>query len=110
MKKYEWDAMEPSAMPALAGSVLRRYVSGEKLTIARIAFSTGAVTAEHRHENEQFSYVLEGTMEFTIEGEPLVVQAGEMVHLPSNILHGAKAVTEAVVLDVFSPIRADWAA
>lgn len=110
MATYVWDSMEATAMPAVTGSVMRRYVSGAEMTVARIAFSEGAVTAEHRHENEQFSYVLEGTMQFTIEGAPLVVPAGEMVHLPSNVLHGAKAVTAAIVLDMFAPPRADWEA
>ncbi|MES2463514.1 MAG: cupin domain-containing protein [Armatimonadota bacterium] len=109
-QKYTWEKIEPTAAPVVSGSGLRRYLSGEKMTVAQFRFAAGTLLAEHRHENEQFSMVLDGTMEFNIEGNdgPLTVQPGEIVYLRPNILHGAKAVTDAVILDVFSPPRADW--
>jgi quercetin dioxygenase-like cupin family protein len=109
-QKYAWNEIEATDAPVVSGSGLRRYLSGEKMTLAQFRFAAGTVLAEHRHENEQFSMVLEGTMEFNIEGNdgPLTVQPGQIVYLRPNILHGAKAVTDAVILDVFSPPRADW--
>lgn len=107
MKHYQWENVREEAMPA-QGSVLRRFVNGERMTVARVAFTAGSVAPEHRHPNEQFSVVLSGTMEFVIEGEPLVVRAGEMVHLEANVFHGAKALEDAVLLDVFAPLREDW--
>lgn len=98
-------------MPALSGNILRRFVHGETITVARVAFKAGSEAAQHRHANEQFSFVLSGVMEFTVEGEPIRVKAGEFLHLPSHCLHGARALDEdVVVLDVFSPPRADWGA
>ncbi len=111
MKKYDWDAVPEDAMPALAGDVLRRFVGGEQMTVARVAFSEGAVMAPHKHDNEQFSIVLSGVMEFTIEGVPVRAETGEVVHLASNETHGARSLSgPAVVLDVFAPPRADWGA
>lgn len=109
-QKQAWNEIEATEAPVVSGSGLRRFLSGEKTTVARFAFTAGTVLAEHRHENEQFSMVQEGTMEFTIEGNtsPLMVLPGEIVYLRPNILHGVRAVTDAVVLDVFSPPRADW--
>ena len=96
-------------MPA-EGSVLRRFVNGERVTVARVAFTAGSRVAPHRHDNEQFSLVLSGAMEFTVEGEPVLVGAGEMLHLAPGELHGAEALEDAVVLDFFAPPRADWGA
>ena len=78
------------------------------MTVARISFSAGAATLEHRHDNEQFSLVLSGEMEFVVEGEKTIVRDGELIHLPSNSFHGARAISESVVLDMFAPPRADW--
>ena len=109
-QKYAWSEIEAGDAPVVSGTSLRRFLSGEKMTLAQFRFSAGTVLAEHRHDNEQFSLVLEGTMEFNIEGKdgPLTVQPGEIVYLRPGILHGAKAVTDATILDVFSPTRDDW--
>lgn len=108
MSKFDWETIPESAMPTLAGTVLRRFVHGEKLTIARVAFAKDSEVAIHSHENEQFAFVLSGTMEFTVAGEKIIVNEGEVIHLLPNIPHGARSIGEAVVLDVFAPIRADW--
>lgn len=108
MKVYNWNGVPEEAMPSVEGDVLRRFVGGEQMTVARVAFSRGAVTEPHRHANEQFSLVLEGAMEFLVEGQPTLVQTGELIHLPSNVLHGAKALETSVIIDVFAPPRTDW--
>jgi quercetin dioxygenase-like cupin family protein len=107
-KAIDWEQIPEMAMPVVSGTVLRRFLSGEKLTVARVAFATDSEMAVHSHENEQFTLVLSGTMEFTVDGKSVIVREGEVLHLPSNVPHGAKSQGEAVVLDVFAPIRADW--
>jgi quercetin dioxygenase-like cupin family protein len=54
--------------------------------------------------------VLSGALEFIVEGRPVVVRPGEILHLPANEQHGARALEDTVVLDVFSPPRQDWGA
>ena len=67
-QKQAWDEIEAADAPVVSGSGLRQFLSGEKMTVARFRFAAGTILAEHLHENEQFSMVLEGTMEFNIEG------------------------------------------
>jgi len=105
MQKYTWDEMETVAMGEL---VSRRFVSGERLTVAQVVFQKGGAAAIHQHENEQISYVLEGTLRFFVDGEEVIMTKGQVLLLPSNVPHGAEALEDAVVLDVFSPIRRDW--
>ena len=108
MKRYTWAELPETPLPAEVGTILRQFVGGEQMTIARITFAAGSSLPAHRHENEQFTLVLEGTMEFTVEGETIIVEAGQTIHLKSNEFHGAKSLTEATLLDVFAPPRADW--
>lgn len=108
MEAIPWETIPESEMPSLSGTVLRRFLSGEKMTVARVSFTADAAVAEHTHENEQYTLVLSGKMEFRVAGETVVVGAGEVLHLPSNVRHGAKALEASVLLDVFSPPRADW--
>ena len=109
MRKIVLSALPESALPAETGTVLRRFTGGENLTLARITFTKGSVLPGHSHVNEQFTVVLAGTLRFTGEnGDTTDVHAGEVMHLPPHVFHGATALTDAVVLDVFAPVRADW--
>ncbi len=40
----------------------------------------------------------------------VVARAGDVVHLASDEMHGARALEDTVVLDVFAPPRDDWGA
>lgn len=109
MKRYTWSDVALEPMPA-EGSVLRRFVNGERITVATVTFTAGSAVLPHRHDNEQFAIVLTGAMEFTVEGAPVVLHGGDMLHLEPGELHGARALEDSVVLDVFAPPRADWGA
>lgn len=98
-------------LPAEIGTVLRRFTGGEQLTVARITFAAGSMLPGHRHANEQFTVILAGSLDFIAEdGAIRTASAGDVVHLPGNVWHAARAVTDATVLDVFAPPRADWGA
>ncbi len=89
----------------------RRLVTGERMMLAHVYLKKGCVVPKHTHENEQFTYILEGALRFWLgedESEELVVGAGEVLHIPSNVPHKAVAVEDTLDVDVFSPPRADW--
>ena len=82
---------------------------GEKLTMAVVNLDANAVLPAHSHPHEQGSYVLEGELEFTIDGLAILAKAGEIVIIPGNAVHGAiVGPAPAKVLDVFSPVREDF--
>ena len=71
----------------------------------------GCIVPWHDHENEQLSYVLSGAVRFRVgdpDGAEVLVQAGEILHIPSGVPHGVVAVVDSVSLDIFSPPRQDW--
>jgi quercetin dioxygenase-like cupin family protein len=89
--------------------ILARVVQGREITFAVVELDAGAVAMMHQHVNEQLGVVLRGTMSFTIGGETRTLVAGDTYEIPANVPHEATAGPEgAVVIDVFSPIRADW--
>jgi quercetin dioxygenase-like cupin family protein len=105
---YRWEDMEPETVTDV---IRRRLVTGERGMLAEVLLDRGAVVPKHSHDNEQFTYILEGALRFWLgeDGETeLVVRAGEVLHIPSNVPHRAEALEDTVDLDVFCPPRQDW--
>jgi quercetin dioxygenase-like cupin family protein len=91
----------------------RKLVTGQAVQLAQVFLKRGSIVPTHQHENEQFTYILEGALRFRLGadgGREVVVRAGEVLHIPSNLPHAAEALEDTVDLDVFSPPRADWLA
>jgi quercetin dioxygenase-like cupin family protein len=86
----------------------RQMVVGEKIMMARVFMKKGAHVPLHHHHNEQLTYILEGTLKFAIDGKEIVVHAGEVLCIPSNMPHEAWALEDTLDLDVFNPPREDW--
>ena len=89
----------------------RRLVTGERMMLAQVYLEKGCIVPRHSHENEQITWIVEGALRFLIgeHGEQeIVVRAGEVLHIPSNVPHMAEALEDTLDVDLFSPIRQDW--
>ena len=89
----------------------RRLVTSERMMLAHVYLEKGCIVPQHSHENEQITYILEGALHFWIgEGgeEEVTVRAGEVLVIPSNVLHKAEALENTLDVDIFSPPRQDW--
>jgi quercetin dioxygenase-like cupin family protein len=64
----------------------------------------------HSHHNEQITYLLQGVLKFWIgeEREEIVLNGGEVLHIPPHVPHEAEALEDCLDVDVFSPPRQDW--
>lgn len=49
----------------------------------------------HRHDWDEAYYVLEGEVDFEIDGQPVTISAGDFARLPANTIHGFKGATKA---------------
>lgn len=68
-------------------------VKGRETLQVRVDFEPGAVSIKHSHPGEEIAYVLEGTLEYTMEGrQPITLKAGEALFVPSGVAHLAKNV------------------
>lgn len=86
----------------------RQFVVGQEIMLARVLLKKGCIVPLHSHQNEQLTYIVEGALKFYIDGKEIVVHAGEVLCIPSNMPHKAEAMEDTVDLDVFTPPRADW--
>ena len=106
--RYRWEDMPKEA---LKPDLHRRLISTERMMLAHVYLDEGCIVPKHEHENEQLTYILEGALKFWIGddgAEEITVQAGEVLHIPSNVPHKAEALEETLDVDVFSPPRQDW--
>ena len=83
---------------------------GKNLMLSYLEMDPGAEVPLHSHPHEQGGILIQGTLELTIGGETRRVEPGAMFLIPPNVPHRAVAVAgPVVVLDVFSPVREDYA-
>jgi quercetin dioxygenase-like cupin family protein len=85
-----------------------RFFHSATMTIAHWNITAGSAAPIHTHIHEQTIDVISGQLEVTIEGEVRVLGPGQGAVIPSNIPHGAKAVTDCFIIDTFSPVREDY--
>jgi quercetin dioxygenase-like cupin family protein len=94
----------------LREGVTARTVTGERMTLAVVDLEPDSTVPEHRHDNEQLGFVISGTLTMRIGSEKRELHAGDTYTIPSNVPHEATASSDgATVVDVFAPLRADWA-
>lgn len=92
-------------------TVQARVVTGANARLALVDLAPDALVPEHRHAHEQFGMCVQGSITFTVGDETREFVAGGTWRIPSDIAHHAVVGPDgAVVIDIFSPVRADWAA
>jgi quercetin dioxygenase-like cupin family protein len=83
-------------LPGTKRTDLQRHdlsVPGREVVQVRVDFAPGAVAPEHRHPGEEIVYVIEGTLEYRVEGRPPVtLKAGEVLFIPAEAIHAATNV------------------
>ena len=105
---YRWDSMKKERVSDM---LERRLITGDRMMLAHVYLKKGCIVPKHSHENEQLTYILEGALKFKLGddgAEEIVVSAGEVLLIPSNVPHMAEALEETLDVDVFSPPRQDW--
>lgn len=108
VRKYVWNDMPKERVTPLLD---RRLITSERMMLAHVYLKKGCIVPLHHHENEQLTYILEGALRFWIgseSGETLVVKAGEVLVIPSNVPHKAEALDDTLDVDIFCPPRQDW--
>lgn len=88
----------------------RRLITGKRMMLSHVYLKKGCIVPQHSHENEQLTYILSGALKFWIgeEKREQIVREGEVLVIPSNVLHMAEALEDTLDVDVFDPPRQDW--
>lgn len=78
-----------------------------KLMVVKVRLKKGDTVGLHTHFEEQISYLEKGKLELIVYDEKKTYSAGEIFHIPSNVMHGVVVLEDCEILDIFSPIRKD---
>jgi quercetin dioxygenase-like cupin family protein len=66
---------------------------GREVIQVRVDFDPGYVAPRHTHPGEEIIYVIEGTLEYYVEGRPpTTYKAGEVLIVPYGTVHSVKNI------------------
>jgi quercetin dioxygenase-like cupin family protein len=68
-------------------------VPGREVVQVRVDFDPGSAFGRHRHPGEEIAYVLEGSLEYQVDGKPPVtLRVGDVLFIPARAVHSARNV------------------
>jgi quercetin dioxygenase-like cupin family protein len=88
-------------------SVFGGVVEGDRMIAALMRMPAGSGSVAHSHPNEQWIFVLEGTLDATVDGRRQLVGPRQAVYIPSNVVHFATATPDKDVI-FFTVKDASW--
>jgi quercetin dioxygenase-like cupin family protein len=100
-------AQESKPEPGLTRKVM---AYNDKLFLAEHQMLKGWVGTVHSHPHEQIVYVVRGHLKITSQGKTFEVWAGDSFAVRGGVEHGASALEDSLVIDVFTPCREDYIA
>lgn len=62
-------------------------VEGERMMVGMIDKPRGTGSRMHTHPNEQFNYVVKGTLKGSVNGKRILAPAGSLIYIPANAPH-----------------------
>ena len=90
------------------GTERRIMAYDEQLMLVEVTLEKGGVGELHTHPHHQVDYLVSGRVEFELSGVKRVLEPGDSVLIPQGAVHGAVALEDSVLLDIFSPAREDF--
>ncbi|MBP8622055.1 cupin domain-containing protein [Bacteroides sp.] len=104
-----WIYEKDMAWEAAGAGVVRQIMGyDEQAMLVKVKFEKGATGSLHTHPHTQTTYVASGKFEFTIDGETKTVEAGDGLYIAPDLLHGCLCLEAGILIDCFSPMRADF--
>ncbi len=98
-----------SSKEIIPGEIAMKTFWGENIMLAVVELKAEAVLPLHSHPHEQAGMVLEGKLEFDVNGEVQLLHPGDLYIIPGNTPHLVKVGKEkAKVLDIFHPVREEY--
>ena len=97
---YQYALSKVKKVPAGTGysSAHGGVVEGERMLVGYIHKARGTGSRMHQHANEQFNYVVQGTLKGSVNGNRVVAPAGTLIYIPANAPHTLTATAEEDVI------------
>ena len=100
MDRYNWSEIPEEEINPL---ITRQVIQLPHVKILRLRFKKGAVVAEHHHSDEQVTMVTSGALRFEANGTEVILGAGDVLRVPSDLPHSAEALQDSMSTEVFLP-------
>jgi quercetin dioxygenase-like cupin family protein len=96
------------AVPGASNRFVRLDDRGIPITVALSTYPPGTGAQEHRHAYWQVFVVQEGRGVYSLDGVEVVAEAGDVVAVPPNALHGFRADGDVALrhLGIVEPLHA----
>ena len=98
-------ARESYPEPGLTRRVL---AYNDKLFLAEHQMVKGWAGEMHSHPHDQVVYMVRGHLKVNCLGKTFELRAGDTFVVRGGVQHGASAIEESLVIDVFTPCREDY--
>ena len=100
-KDVQWETPGPG---------IRRQVMAYdgQIMLVKVCFEKGAVGTPHEHYHSQATYIVSGKFEMLIGNEKKIMEGGDSYYIEPDQWHGCVCLEEGMLIDVFSPMRADF--
>ena len=86
----------PQPTPGITRTDLQQHdlgIAGREVVQTRVDFAPGAIAPRHTHPGEEIVYVLSGTIEYRIDGQPTaILRAGDVLFIPAETAHSASNI------------------
>ncbi len=93
----------------LSKGVFSRVFGGEHMTVQVVELEPGSISPMHQHPQEQWGFLLRGSLVRMLGEEKVEMKAGDFWQTPGNIPHGIVTGPEgATVIDIFAPPRKEY--
>ncbi len=92
----------------LEGIRQKTLVHGERTLMTEFRLRKGSIVPLHRHPHEQTGYLVSGQVKFNSGSEEIVCNPGDSWCIHGDQEHGAEALKDSVLVEVFSPVREDY--
>lgn len=98
-----WQQMAPGVVRQILGY-------DEELMMVSVRFDRGSIGPPHSHPHRQVSFVIAGRFRVQIGDEQRILGAGDCFIVAPDVIHGAVALEDGALVDVFTPAREDFLA
>jgi quercetin dioxygenase-like cupin family protein len=86
----------PAQQPGIKRTDLQRHdlsAPGREVIQVIVEIAPGVTAPKHTHPGEEIIYVLEGSLEYEVEGKPpATLKAGDVLFIPAGTIHSATNV------------------
>lgn len=100
---------DPSDYDELLPGVFKKTLTyGDNSLLCEFRLHQGALIPAHQHPHEQAGYLVSGSLRFFGDEGETVVQPGCSWTFKGGVVHGAEALQDTLLVEVFSPLRVEY--